>query len=208
MRACAQGLWLRCRRVHISQSTLDCLKGEFDVEPGEGGSRCDYLEEKGIETYLIIASKPEVKKTASQNGLNSSVSPPLPCTGGREGGAGGGVTEDWARPGGGMSCEVQVGLTAMRVPLSRWLEASVPRASWCLRAATVLSTAGNRVVLRAAGLQGGSLQGGSSGSHRSDVDAKGGEREGARRQWEPLLTHLGPLLGPGQLSTHLLPLFM
>lgn len=64
------------RRVHISQSTMDCLKGEFDVEPGEGGSRCDYLEEKGIETYLIIASKPEVKKTAAQNGFNGSVSPP------------------------------------------------------------------------------------------------------------------------------------
>nr|XP_045740156.1 adenylate cyclase type 3 isoform X2 [Mirounga angustirostris] len=56
-------------RVHISQSTLDCLKGEFDVEPGEGGSRCEYLDEKGIETYLIVASKPEVKKTATQRGL-------------------------------------------------------------------------------------------------------------------------------------------
>ncbi|XP_062065050.1 adenylate cyclase type 3 isoform X2 [Lepus europaeus] len=61
-------------RVHISQSTLDCLKGEFDVEPGEGGSRCDYLEEKGIETYLIIASQPAVKATA-QNGLHSSALP-------------------------------------------------------------------------------------------------------------------------------------
>lgn len=61
-------------RVHISQSTMDCLKGEFDVEPGDGGSRCDYLEEKGIETYLIIASKPEVKKTA-QNGLNGTALP-------------------------------------------------------------------------------------------------------------------------------------
>lgn len=55
---------------------MDCLKGEFDVEPGDGGSRCDYLDEKGIETYLIIASRPEVKKTAAQNGLNGSVSPP------------------------------------------------------------------------------------------------------------------------------------
>ncbi|XP_065747477.1 adenylate cyclase type 3 isoform X4 [Phocoena phocoena] len=59
-------------RVHISQSTMDCLKGEFDVEPGDGGSRCDYLDEKGIETYLIIASKPEVKRTAAQNGLSGS----------------------------------------------------------------------------------------------------------------------------------------
>lgn len=73
--ASAQGVSLQCRRVHISQSTLDCLKGEFDVEPGDGGSRCDYLDEKGIETYLVIASKPEVKKTAAQNGLNGSVSP-------------------------------------------------------------------------------------------------------------------------------------
>ncbi|XP_036861449.1 adenylate cyclase type 3 isoform X1 [Manis javanica] len=62
-------------RVHISQSTMDCLKGEFDVEPGDGGSRCDYLDEKGIETYLIIASKPEVKKTATQNGLNGLALP-------------------------------------------------------------------------------------------------------------------------------------
>ncbi|XP_055978542.1 adenylate cyclase type 3 [Sorex fumeus] len=53
-------------RVHISQSTMDCLKGEFDVEPGDGGSRCDYLDEKGIETYLVIASGPYVKKP--QNG--------------------------------------------------------------------------------------------------------------------------------------------
>eukprot|EP00070_Physeter_catodon_P045880 XP_028352774.1 adenylate cyclase type 3 isoform X1 [Physeter catodon] len=62
-------------RVHISQSTMDCLKGEFDVEPGDGGSRCDYLDEKGIETYLIIASKPEVKRTAAQNGLSGSALP-------------------------------------------------------------------------------------------------------------------------------------
>ncbi|XP_077008398.1 adenylate cyclase type 3 isoform X2 [Tamandua tetradactyla] len=62
-------------RVHISQSTLDCLKGEFDVEPGDGGSRCDYLDEKGIETYLVIASGPEVKKTATQNGVHGSALP-------------------------------------------------------------------------------------------------------------------------------------
>ncbi|KAM8932046.1 adenylate cyclase type 3 isoform 2-T2 [Lycaon pictus] len=61
-------------RVHISQSTMDCLKGEFDVEPGDGGSRCEYLDEKGIETYLIIASRPEVKKTAARRG---PAGPPL-----------------------------------------------------------------------------------------------------------------------------------
>ncbi|XP_064267569.1 adenylate cyclase type 3 isoform X4 [Passer domesticus] len=44
-------------RVHISQSTVDCLKGEFEVEPGEGGSRCDYLRDKGIVTYLVVVPK-------------------------------------------------------------------------------------------------------------------------------------------------------
>ncbi|KAM9316364.1 adenylate cyclase type 3 [Gastrophryne carolinensis] len=53
-------------RVHISQSTYDCLKGEFDVEPGEGGTRCDYLREKGITTYLIVLPKQPVNK----NGIN------------------------------------------------------------------------------------------------------------------------------------------
>ncbi|XP_074847541.1 adenylate cyclase type 3 isoform X3 [Carettochelys insculpta] len=52
-------------RVHISQSTMDCLKGEFEVEPGEGGTRCEYLKEKGIVTYLILVPKPPVK-----NGIN------------------------------------------------------------------------------------------------------------------------------------------
>uniref|UniRef100_A0A671TTJ3 Adenylate cyclase type 3 n=1 Tax=Sparus aurata TaxID=8175 RepID=A0A671TTJ3_SPAAU len=44
-------------RVHISQSTLECLHGEFDVEPGNGGDRCDYLRERGIETYLVVVPK-------------------------------------------------------------------------------------------------------------------------------------------------------
>ncbi|XP_069831865.1 adenylate cyclase type 3 isoform X1 [Dendropsophus ebraccatus] len=53
-------------RVHISQSTYDCLKGEFEVEPGEGGTRCDYLREKGIVTYLVVVPKQPVNK----NGIN------------------------------------------------------------------------------------------------------------------------------------------
>ncbi|KAE8605537.1 hypothetical protein XENTR_v10015190 [Xenopus tropicalis] len=53
-------------RVHISQSTYDCLKGEFEVEPGEGGTRCDYLREKGIVTYLVIVPKQPINK----NGIN------------------------------------------------------------------------------------------------------------------------------------------
>uniref|UniRef100_A0A673B5C7 adenylate cyclase n=1 Tax=Sphaeramia orbicularis TaxID=375764 RepID=A0A673B5C7_9TELE len=53
-------------RVHISQSTMECLHGEFDVEPGNGGDRCDYLRERGIETYLVVVPKGPVGK----NGIN------------------------------------------------------------------------------------------------------------------------------------------
>ena len=48
---------------------MDCLKGEFEVEPGEGGSRCEYLKEKGIVTYLIVVPKPPLR-----NGINGVVS--------------------------------------------------------------------------------------------------------------------------------------
>ncbi|XP_067097719.1 adenylate cyclase type 3-like [Osmerus mordax] len=40
-------------RVHISQSTMECLSGEFELEEGNGGERCEYLLERGITTYLI-----------------------------------------------------------------------------------------------------------------------------------------------------------
>uniref|UniRef100_A0A4W6EMA5 Adenylate cyclase type 3 n=1 Tax=Lates calcarifer TaxID=8187 RepID=A0A4W6EMA5_LATCA len=56
-------------RVHISQSTKDSLHGEFELEPGNGGERCEYLLEKGIETYLVLVP---VKQTV--NGLNGNVS--------------------------------------------------------------------------------------------------------------------------------------
>lgn len=59
-------------RVHISQATLDCLKGEFEVEPGDGGSRCEYLKEKGIITYLIVVPKQPLKNGI--NGVKLSVS--------------------------------------------------------------------------------------------------------------------------------------
>uniref|UniRef100_A0A4W6C9E4 Adenylate cyclase type 3 n=1 Tax=Lates calcarifer TaxID=8187 RepID=A0A4W6C9E4_LATCA len=55
-------------RVHISQSTMECLHGEFDVEPGNGGDRCDYLRERGIDTYLVVVPKGPVGK----NGINGT----------------------------------------------------------------------------------------------------------------------------------------
>lgn len=61
-------MWIS--RVHISQSTLECLHGEFDVEAGNGGERCDYLRERGIETYLVVLPK----GPAGKSGINGVVS--------------------------------------------------------------------------------------------------------------------------------------
>ncbi|XP_041831942.1 adenylate cyclase type 3-like [Melanotaenia boesemani] len=54
-------------KVHISQSTKDSLHGEFELEPGNGGERCEYLLEKGIETYLVLVPKHTI------NGLNGKM---------------------------------------------------------------------------------------------------------------------------------------
>ncbi|KAM3602282.1 uncharacterized protein V6R79_001464 [Siganus canaliculatus] len=48
-------------RVHVSQTTKDSLHGEFELEAGNGGERCEYLLEKGIETYLVLDPKPTPK---------------------------------------------------------------------------------------------------------------------------------------------------
>lgn len=58
------------RRVHISQRTMECLRGEFELEPGNGGERCEYLLEKGIDTYLVLVPT----GTAKPNGLSGRVS--------------------------------------------------------------------------------------------------------------------------------------
>ncbi|XP_072371597.1 adenylate cyclase type 3 isoform X2 [Scyliorhinus torazame] len=54
-------------RVHISQSTCNCLNGEFELEPGEGETRNEYLREKEIKTYLVVVP---LKSTAVKNGIN------------------------------------------------------------------------------------------------------------------------------------------
>lgn len=44
-------------RVHISESTFNCVKLVYEVEPGEGHTRNDFIKEKGIKTYLIVRKK-------------------------------------------------------------------------------------------------------------------------------------------------------
>ncbi|KAK6618435.1 hypothetical protein RUM43_013628 [Polyplax serrata] len=41
-------------RVHITQATLDYLGGEYEVEPGHGNTRNQYLLDNNITTYFII----------------------------------------------------------------------------------------------------------------------------------------------------------
>lgn len=46
--------WTLFRRVHITQATLDYLSGEYEVEPGHGGTRNQYLRDNSVTTYFIV----------------------------------------------------------------------------------------------------------------------------------------------------------
>lgn len=46
-------LFFPCRRVHISNKTLQYIGGEFEVEPAYGEKREDALRAAGLKTYFI-----------------------------------------------------------------------------------------------------------------------------------------------------------
>ena len=46
------------RRVHISADTLECLDGVYEVEPGYGTERDNYLKDRNVVTYLIKQVEP------------------------------------------------------------------------------------------------------------------------------------------------------
>lgn len=43
-------------RVHVSQTTADCLAGSYELEPAEGHLRDGYIRQAGIRTYFIQTS--------------------------------------------------------------------------------------------------------------------------------------------------------
>ncbi|XP_048479262.1 Ca(2+)/calmodulin-responsive adenylate cyclase isoform X4 [Plutella xylostella] len=60
-------------RVHITQATLECLGGAYEVEAGQGASRNAYLRDHSIQTYFIIPPPRRRKMCLSSGvGLGSS----------------------------------------------------------------------------------------------------------------------------------------
>ncbi|XP_052737625.1 Ca(2+)/calmodulin-responsive adenylate cyclase isoform X4 [Bicyclus anynana] len=57
-------------RVHITQATLECLGGAYEVEPGHGSTRNAYLRDHSIQTYFIIPP-PRRRKMCLSAGLGS-----------------------------------------------------------------------------------------------------------------------------------------
>ncbi|XP_074507519.1 adenylate cyclase type 1-like isoform X2 [Sebastes fasciatus] len=43
-------------KVHITKSTLECLNGDYEVEPGNGHERHAFLQKHEIETFFIVPS--------------------------------------------------------------------------------------------------------------------------------------------------------
>lgn len=52
-------------RVHVSQTTADCLDGAYELEPAEGHLRDGYIRQAGIRTYFIQPSGSQSSSRAS-----------------------------------------------------------------------------------------------------------------------------------------------
>lgn len=54
------------RKVHITKTTLACLNGDYEVEPGHGHERNSFLKTHNIETFFIVPS--HRRKVGSRRG--------------------------------------------------------------------------------------------------------------------------------------------
>jgi len=52
------------RRVHVTDSVVEWLAGDYDVEPGHGANRSEYLYKHNVTTYLIKDNQPRMKVRA------------------------------------------------------------------------------------------------------------------------------------------------
>ena len=57
------------RRVHVTQATLEHLRGEYEVEPGNGHLRNEHIGSLGIQTFFIVPPQRR-KKTLLFNTLH------------------------------------------------------------------------------------------------------------------------------------------
>ncbi|KAG0428144.1 hypothetical protein HPB47_024854 [Ixodes persulcatus] len=57
-------------RVHITEATLGCLHGEYEVEPGRGQERNAYLREHNVNTFFILPNIQRRKQTLLFNQLH------------------------------------------------------------------------------------------------------------------------------------------
>lgn len=57
------------RKVHITKTTLACLNGDYEVEPGHGHERNTFLRTHNIETFFIVPS--HRRKVGSQSPSSS-----------------------------------------------------------------------------------------------------------------------------------------
>lgn len=53
---CAPPVLLFRSKVHITKATLECLNGDYEVEPGHGHERNAFLLKHEIETFFIVPS--------------------------------------------------------------------------------------------------------------------------------------------------------
>jgi len=55
------------RRVHVTDSVVEWLAGDYDVEPGHGANRSEYLYKHNVTTYLIKDNQPRMKVRAKDD---------------------------------------------------------------------------------------------------------------------------------------------